>query len=92
MPRSVYCQFLKQEAEGLPYAPWPGELGQRIYAHISQAAWQQWLARQTMLINEYRLSPLDPRARAMLAGEMEKFLFGDGAASAPPPGYQAQSD
>jgi Fe-S cluster biosynthesis and repair protein YggX len=32
-----------------------------------------------MLINETRLSPLDPKARAFLQAEMEKFLFGDGA-------------
>ena len=87
MTRNVFCQYLKREAEGLPYAPWPGPLGQRIYAGISREAWALWLQRQTMLINEYRLNPLDPQARAMLAQEMEQFLFGDGAA-APPPGYQ----
>ncbi|MBS0462355.1 MAG: Fe(2+)-trafficking protein, partial [Proteobacteria bacterium] len=45
-----------------------------------------WLAQQTMLINENRLSPLDRAHRAILETEMEKCLFGDG--SAPPPGYQ----
>ncbi|MHB1617293.1 MAG: Fe(2+)-trafficking protein, partial [Metallibacterium sp.] len=25
----VFCQYLQREAEGLPYAPWPGALGQR---------------------------------------------------------------
>lgn len=88
MTRTVFCQFLQREAEGLPYAPWPGELGQRIYAGISREAWAEWLQRQTMLINEYRLSPLDPKARAMLAGELEKFLFGGGTEAPPPPGYQ----
>jgi Fe-S cluster biosynthesis and repair protein YggX len=38
-----------------------------------------------MLINEHRLSPIDPKARAFLETEMQKFLFGDG--SAPPAGY-----
>ena len=48
---------------------------------------QSWLAHQTMLINENRLSPLDPKHRAYLEGEMEKFLFGDGAEK--PAGYVA---
>ena len=48
-------------------------------------AWQQWLAHQTMLINEYRLTPIEPEARKFLEGEMEKFFFGEGAAR--PGGY-----
>ncbi|HET6433650.1 oxidative damage protection protein [Dyella sp.] len=85
MTRTIHCSKLDIDAEGLEFAPWPGPLGQRIYAEISRPAWQQWLAHQTMLINENRLNPLDPAARAFLAGEMEKFLFGGGAAQ--PPGY-----
>lgn len=80
MPRTVYCTYLKREAEGLERVPYPGELGQRIYDNISKAAWQQWLAHQTMLMNEYRLSPIEPKARKFLAEEMEKFLFGTGSA------------
>ena len=79
MARTVYCEKLKREEEGLTFAPYPGELGKRIYEHISKAAWAQWLAHQTMLINENRLSPLDPKARKFLEGEMEKFLFGEGS-------------
>jgi len=82
MSRNVFCIKLQREAEGLDYAPWPGELGQRIYQSIGKQAWSQWLAHQTMLINENRLSPLDPKARALLASEMEKFLF-NGAAEKP---------
>lgn len=85
MSRTVHCVKLDREAEGLDFAPWPGELGQRIYASISKDAWQQWLAHQTMLINEHRLNPLDPGTRTFLSAEMEKFLFGGDAA--PPPGY-----
>ena len=81
MSRTVFCAKLNQEAEGLGFAPYPGELGKRIYEHISKAAWSQWLAHQTMLINENRLSPLDPQARKFLEAEMEKFLFGDGSAA-----------
>jgi len=85
MPRTVFCQKLQREAEGLAWLPYPGELGKRIYANISQEAWSAWLAHQTMLINENRLSPLDPDARKFLEREMEKFLFGAG--SEKPAGY-----
>ena len=85
MSRTIHCVKLGAEAEGLDFAPWPGALGQRIYAEISKPAWQSWLAHQTMLINEYRLNPLDPKARKFLSDEMEKFLFGGDVAQ--PEGY-----
>ena len=76
MPRTVFCEKTKTQTEGLDYAPWPGELGQRVFAHIGKAAWQDWLAHQTMLINENRLSPRDPKHRAWLEDQMQKYLFG----------------
>jgi Fe-S cluster biosynthesis and repair protein YggX len=82
MTRTVHCSKLGHDADGLDFAPWPGPLGQRIYSEISKAAWQQWLAHQTTLINEYRLNPLDPKSRSFLAAEMEKFLFGGDFAKA----------
>ena len=85
MSRTVFCARLKRDAEGLGFAPYPGELGKRIYDNVSKEAWSQWLAHQTMLINENRLSPLDPKARKFLEGEMEKFLFGAGSEA--PAGY-----
>ncbi len=80
MSRTVKCSLLKKEAEGLDYAPYPGELGQRIYDNISKEAWQRWVAHQTMLINENRLTPVEPEARKFLEAEMDKFLFGEGSA------------
>ncbi|MGH8283169.1 MAG: oxidative damage protection protein [Gammaproteobacteria bacterium] len=83
--RKVHCVLLGEELEGLERAPYPGELGQRIFENISKQAWQQWLQHQTTLINEYRLSAIDPKARKFLAEEMEKFFFGGGAKK--PEGY-----
>ena len=80
MSRTVNCVLLKKEGEGLDYAPYPGELGQRIYDNVCKEAWQKWLAHQTMLINEYLLTPIEPEARKMLETEMEKFFFGEGSA------------
>lgn len=85
MTRLVNCAKLKKEAPGLERIPYPGALGQRIYETISAEAWAMWINHQTMLINEYRLSMLDSKARAFLVTEMEKFLFGDG--SEKPGGY-----
>jgi Fe-S cluster biosynthesis and repair protein YggX len=79
MARMVHCVVLGREAEGLDYAPYPGELGRRIYAEVSKEGWQRWVAHQTTLLNEYRLTPIEPKARAFLVAEMEKFLFGSGA-------------
>ena len=76
----VYCVKLNKEAPGLARAPFPGELGAKIYANISQEAWNMWLSHQTLLINENRLSLADSTARAFLNKEMEAFLFGEGSA------------
>lgn len=80
MSRTVHCALLDKEADGLDFAPYPGELGQRVYDSVSKEAWQQWLAHQTMLINEYRLTPIEPEARKFLEKEMESFFFGGGSA------------
>lgn len=76
MSRTVHCAKLGKDAPALALPPYPGALGKRIYESISAEAWEQWKAHQTMLINEKRLSMLDPAARKYLEGEMEKFLFG----------------
>ena len=85
MSRMIYCEKTQMETEGLDFIPWPGELGKRVFDHIGKAAWAEWLAHQTMVINENRLSPLDPKHRAYLQVEMEKFLFSGGAEK--PSGY-----
>ena len=85
MTRTVHCAKLDKEAEGLERPTYPGELGKRIYLNISKEAWQMWVGHQTMLINEYRLTPIDPKARKFLEEEMEKFLFSDEARA--PEGY-----
>ena len=85
MSRMVQCVYLKKEAPGLDRPPYPGPLGKRLYEGVSKEAWAQWLSHQTMLMNEYRLTPVDPKARKFLEAEMEKFFFGGGSAA--PQGY-----
>jgi Fe-S cluster biosynthesis and repair protein YggX len=79
MTRMVQCAKLGREAEGLERPTYPGALGERIFNEVSKEAWQQWLRHQTMLINENRLSVVDPKARKFLEEQMEKFFFGGGA-------------
>ncbi len=83
MSRIVQCVLLGEQAEGMDYAPYPGKLGQRIYENVSKQAWQQWIGHQTMLINENRLTPIEPAARKFLEEEMEKFFFGGGSETPP---------
>ena len=79
MSRMVQCVLLGREAPGLDRQPYPGELGKRIYENVSKEAWARWVQHQTTLINEYRLTPIDPKARKFLESEMEKFFFGGGS-------------
>ena len=83
MTRTVQCVILKQEAPGLDRAPYPGSLGQRIFEQVSREGWSRWVKHQVMLINENRLSPVEPKARKFLEGEMEKFFFGAGSERPP---------
>lgn len=79
MTRMVQCVHLKKEAPGLDFAPYPGELGKRIYEHVSKEAFEGWKRHQTMLVNENRLNLADAKARQYLARQMEQYFFGSGA-------------
>jgi Fe-S cluster biosynthesis and repair protein YggX len=77
MVRMVHCAKLGRELPGLEQPPFPGQLGQRIYEHISAEAYAEWLPHLTTIINHYGLNPADPETRQMLRNEMESFFFGE---------------
>jgi len=79
MARHVNCVKLGKEAEGLDFPPYPGELGKKIFENVSKEAWAEWLKHQTMLVNENRLSLIDPEARKYLTQQTENYFFGSGA-------------
>ena len=85
MTRLVQCIHLKKEAPGLDFAPYPRELGKRMYESVSKEAFELWKKHQTMLVNENRLNLADARARQYLARQMEQYFFGAGADK--PAGY-----
>jgi len=84
--RMVFCVKFQREMPGLDTPPWPGELGQRVYEHVSAEAWRMWEDRMRMILNEYRLMPWQKEAQDLVAQLMEEFLFGTG--SALPPDYE----
>ena len=76
--RTVNCVKFGENSEGLDKAPWPGELGEKIFENVSKRAWREWLGQQTILINENNLSPINPEHKALLKAEMEKWFFETG--------------
>ena len=88
MSRTVFCVKLQKELPALDEAPWPGELGRRIYEKVSAEAWKMWEERMRMILNEYRLMPWQKEAQELMARQMVEFFFGESAA--PPPGYIPQ--
>lgn len=85
--RMVKCVKLGKELPGLDRAPWKGELGQRIYDNVSKEAWRTWVEHSKMLMNEFRLNPLDPNSQKIIAEQMEQYFFGEGGKL--PEGYVA---
>ncbi len=79
MTRMVQCVKLGRELPGLEKPPFVGELGERIFEHVSQQAWQMWLEYQVLVINHYGLVLADPRHRQFLMEQMEEFFFGEDA-------------
>ena len=86
-PHMVKCVKFGKEMPGLDYVPWNGPLGQRVYDNVSQEAWKLWIEHSKMVMNEYRLNPLDPKAHQLMEEQMEQFFFGEGARL--PEGYVA---
>lgn len=88
--RMVNCVKLGRELPGLDRPPWKGELGRRIYENVSKEAWKMWVDHSKMLLNEFRLNPLDPNSQKVMEDQMEQFFFGSG--TKPPEGYVAPKE
>jgi Fe-S cluster biosynthesis and repair protein YggX len=81
--RVVKCVKFQKDMPGLDAAPWPGEIGQRIYENVSAQAWKLWEERQKMILNEYRLMPWQKEGQELIRKQMEDFFFGEGSALPP---------
>ena len=85
--RIVHCVKFGKDLPGLDRVPWRGELGKRIYENVSKDAWKLWIEHSKMIMNEYRLNPLDPNSQKIMEEQLEQFFFGEGAKL--PEGYVA---
>jgi Fe-S cluster biosynthesis and repair protein YggX len=85
--RMVKCVKFGKEMPGLDRIPWKGELGKRVYENVSKEAWKMWIEHSKMVMNEFRLNPLDPGSQKVMEEQMEQFFFGEGAKL--PEGYVA---
>jgi len=77
--RMVKCVKLGRELPGLDRAPWKGAIGQRVFENVSKEAWKGWVEHSKMLMNEFRLNPLDPNSQKIIAEQMEQYFFGEGS-------------
>ena len=77
--RVVHCVKFGKEMPGLERVPWKGAIGQRVFENVSAEAWKLWIEYSKMLMNEYRLNPLDPQSQKIMEEQMEQFFFGEGA-------------
>ena len=77
--RMVHCVKFDKDLPGLDRVPWKGELGKRVYENVSKDAWKRGVEYSKMVMNEYRLNPLDPNSQKIMEEQMEQFFFGEGA-------------
>jgi Fe-S cluster biosynthesis and repair protein YggX len=77
--RMVKCVKFGREMPGLDRVPWKGEIGKRVYDNVSKEGWKLWVEHSKMLMNEYRLNPLDPNSLKIMEEQMEQFFFGEGS-------------
>ena len=85
----VDCVMLKREAPGLEAPPHPGELGQRIFENVSQEAWDEWLQRLQMIVNENQLNTADPRSIELIEQHMLGYFFDEGDLGGLPQGFRS---
>ncbi len=51
----VFCKKFQEELDAMTFPPLPGAKGEELMQNYSQAAWNEWIKLQTMLINERHL-------------------------------------
>ncbi|BFR92350.1 oxidative damage protection protein [Buchnera aphidicola str. APS (Acyrthosiphon pisum)] len=75
MNRIIFCTFFKKKSEGQDFQSYPGKLGKKIYDQISKKAWEKWIEKQTILINEENLNMFNLEHRKKIEKYMKLFLF-----------------
>ena len=70
----IFCKKFQEELDAMMLPPLPGEKGEELMQNYSQAAWNEWIKLQTMLINERRLDLSEIENRKWLNEQMMLFL------------------
>jgi Fe-S cluster biosynthesis and repair protein YggX len=62
----------------MQFAPFPNELGQRVFNEICGGCWKEWLQKQNQLINHFGLDVSNPDSHDFLFDNLKIFLFNEG--------------
>jgi Fe-S cluster biosynthesis and repair protein YggX len=74
MPQ-LTCTRCRLTREAQAFAPFPNDLGKRVFQEICAVCWAEWLKHQQQLINHYALNLREPKAKQYLLDQMGQFLF-----------------
>jgi len=72
---TVHCVRCGETRDGIPFRPFPNELGQRLVEQICNVCWGDWIKLQQQLINHYGLNLREPEAKKFLYAQLEQYLF-----------------
>jgi len=73
MPQ-ITCARCKRETDAFEKTPLPGPQSDEILSHACPSCFEDWMAQEVMIINEYRLDLAVPDNQAKLNAEMARFL------------------
>lgn len=76
MARTVKCIKLGKELPGLDYPPFGGEIGNKIWADVSEEAWNGFLEDFKRIMNENRLEGGTELATRMFLEQAEAYFYG----------------
>ncbi|MGI9036640.1 MAG: oxidative damage protection protein [Pyrinomonadaceae bacterium] len=76
------CARCGRAGEQMKFAPFPNELGNRVYQEICQDCWQEWMKKQQQLINHFGLDVSNPDSHDFLFDQLKIFLFNEGVDAA----------
>ena len=79
MPQ-LTCSRCHQTRDAQAFAPFPNDLGKRVFEQICSVCWAEWLKYQQQLINHYALNLRESKSRDYLLEQMTQFL----STNAPP--------
>jgi Fe-S cluster biosynthesis and repair protein YggX len=70
----VFCHRCNRIGPKLASPPFSNAQGREIHEKICQPCWREWIAMGTKVINELRLSMVDPEAQRIFDQHMREFL------------------